>query len=311
MVLGSQPTGPVRIRVARAPDLSVEPEELVFSPSDWARPQRVRVTAAHDEDAVADEPVRLVHAASGGDYEGAEASSQVTIVEDDVATLAVAGSRTTERAGRLTFDVTLSRASTAEVTVDYATGMVGDTAAAPVDYIVERGKLRFAAGSTSAQAIEVVVRDDALDEPDEQLTVTLSNARNAPLAGGADTVAATGTIEDDDELPVLTISPAVRNRGRWGAEFPGDAAAGERAGGDRAVRHGGRDGDGRNGLHASEWNIDVRAWSGPDAEHNGAGQGRRAGRGGRGGVHGDAERGGECGTDRRRAHGAWNDHGRR
>ena len=208
VVLGSQPTGPVRIRVARAPDLSVEPEELVFSPSDWARPQRVRVTAAHDEDAVADEPVRLVHAASGGDYEGAEASSQVTIVEDDVATLAVAGSRTTERAGRLTFDVTLSRASTAEVTVDYATGMVGDTAAAPVDYIVERGKLRFAAGSTSAQAIEVVVRDDALDEPDEQLTVTLSNARNAPLAGGADTVAATGTIEDDDELPVLTISPA-------------------------------------------------------------------------------------------------------
>ena len=108
---------------------------------------------------MADEPVRLVHAASGGDYEGAEASSQVTIVEDDVATLAVAGSRTTERAGRLTFDVTLSRASTAEVTVDYATGMVGDTAAAPVDYIVERGTLRFAAGSTSAQAIEVVVYD--------------------------------------------------------------------------------------------------------------------------------------------------------
>ena len=37
VVLGSQPTGPVSVRVARTAELSVEPEELVFSPADWAR----------------------------------------------------------------------------------------------------------------------------------------------------------------------------------------------------------------------------------------------------------------------------------
>ena len=205
VVLGSQPTDPVRVKVGGSAELSAEPEELVFRPSDWSLAQQVRVTAAQDDDAVADEPVELVHAASGGGYEGVQASLVVTIVEDDVATLAVAGGSAAERAGRLRFEVTLSVASGTEVTVYYATGAAGDTAAAGVDYVAQRGTLRFAAGSNAARAIEVAVHDDALDEPDEKLTMTLSNARNASLAGGADTLTVTGTIENDDEPPELTI----------------------------------------------------------------------------------------------------------
>ena len=44
----------------------------------------VTVTAAHDDDAVADEPVGLTHTVSGGDYEDVTAADvEVTITEDD------------------------------------------------------------------------------------------------------------------------------------------------------------------------------------------------------------------------------------
>ena len=185
VVLGSRPTAPVTVTVAAASEVAVDPVELVFTPVGWGTEQTVTVSAAQDDDALADAPVALAHVASGGDYAGApEAVVQVTIVEDDIATLAVTGARAVEGAGTLSFAVSLSLASDAEVTVDYATGATGDTATAAADYAAARGKLVFARGSTAAQVIGVTVADDALDEPDEELTVTLSNPRHAVLAGG-------------------------------------------------------------------------------------------------------------------------------
>ena len=215
VVLGSRPTAPVTVTVAAASEVAVDPVELVFTPVGWGTEQTVTVSAAQDDDALADAPVALAHVASGGDYAGApEAVVQVTIVEDDVATLAVTGARAVEGAGNLRFAVSLSLANDAEVTVDYATGATGDTATAAADYAAARGKLVFARGSTAAQVIEVTVADDALDEPDEELTVTLSNPRHAVLAGGGDTAVATGTIDDDDDAPPeLRIAPGSLSEG--------------------------------------------------------------------------------------------------
>ena len=215
VVLGSRPTAPVTVTVAAASEVEVDPVALVFTPVGWGTEQTVTVSAAQDDDALADAPVALAHVASGGDYAGApEAVVQVTIVEDDVATLAVTGARAVEGAGTLRFAVSLSLASDAEVTVDYASGATGDTATAAADYAAARGKLVFARGSTAAQVIGVTVADDALDEPNEELTVTLSNPRHAVLAGGGDTAVATGTIEDDDDAPPeLRIAPGSLSEG--------------------------------------------------------------------------------------------------
>ena len=78
------------------------------------------------------------------------------------------------------------------------------------------GTVTFAAGSTATQTIDVTVHDDAIDEPDEQVTVTLRNARNAPLAGGGDTASATGTIEDDDDPPRVRVRDSSLTEGAAG-----------------------------------------------------------------------------------------------
>ena len=219
VMLGSKPTGPVMARVLEPAEVSVDPKELAFTPADWSIAQAVEVTAAQDPDSRADPPVVLLHEVSGGDYDGTTASVRVTVVEDDAATLAVSGGRTAEGGRRLNFQVTLSMASSMEVTVDYATGAAGDTATAGVDYAPARDTLTFAAGSTATQTIDVTVYDDTIDEPDEQVTVTLRNARNALLAGGGDTASATGTIDDDDDLPELSIRSSSLTEGAAGGEM--------------------------------------------------------------------------------------------
>ena len=216
VMLGSKPTGPVMARVLEPAEVSVDPKELQFTPADWSIAQAVEVTAAQDPDSRPDPPVVLLHEVSGGDYDGTTASVRVTVVEDDAATLAVSGGRAVEGAGRIRFAVTLSAAASAEVTVDYATGAAGDTATAGVDYASVHGTVTFAAGSTATQTIDVTVHDDAIDEPDEQVTVTLRNARNAPLAGGGDTASATGTIEDDDDPPRVRVRDSSLTEGAAG-----------------------------------------------------------------------------------------------
>ena len=107
----------------------------------------------------------------------------------------VSDARVTEAAGAVVaFAVSLSRAASGRVTVDYAT--VDGTAQAGADYTAARGTLAFQAGESS-KTIEVGVLDDAHDEGEETFTLTLSNASGGRLTDGE----ATGTIENRDPLP--------------------------------------------------------------------------------------------------------------
>ena len=116
-------------------------------------------------------------------------------VPGSTARLSVADGRTTEAAdARLEFPVTLDRAASETVTVDYAT--TDGTAQAGQDYTAAKGTLTFAAGETR-KTVSVAVLDDALDEGEETLTLTLSNASGARIASGT----ATGTIVNFDLLP--------------------------------------------------------------------------------------------------------------
>ena len=94
--------------------------------------------------------------------------------------------------GTLRFQVTLTPAATAPATVGYRTA--GGTAVAGTDYEAASGTLTFAPGTTR-QTIEVSTREDEIDEPNEQLTVTLSAPSGATLKDAV----GLGTITDDDD----------------------------------------------------------------------------------------------------------------
>ena len=94
--------------------------------------------------------------------------------------------------GTLEFAVTLDPAADDTVTVDYATS--DGSATAGEDYEAASGTLTFNAGDTT-KTVSVSITDDADDEENEELTLTLSNAAGATIEDAT----ASGTIEDDDE----------------------------------------------------------------------------------------------------------------
>ena len=108
------------------------------------------------------------------------------------------------------FTVTLSEATSSEVTVGYSTG--GGSATAGTDYLSTSGVLTFAPGITE-QFITVSVVADALDEPDEEtFNVTLANPVNATL----DDAVGLGTINDDDATPTLSVNSVSKFEGDEG-----------------------------------------------------------------------------------------------
>ncbi|MBI5761858.1 MAG: pre-peptidase C-terminal domain-containing protein, partial [Planctomycetales bacterium] len=94
-----------------------------------------------------------------------------------------------------TFTVTLSRASSQGISVEYATA--DGTAKQPQDYTtIAPSVLTFAAGVTS-RSITVQVNGDVVTETDETFFVNLSNPTIATIADAQ----GQGTIIDDDQVP--------------------------------------------------------------------------------------------------------------
>ena len=120
------------------------------------------------------------------------------------AALSVADARVREAPGvALAFAVTLDRARSEPVTVDYATseGTGAGAATEDSDYTATSGRLTFAAGETK-QTVSVPVLDDGHDEDEETMTLTLSNPVGARIADGT----ATGTIENAGPIPRAWIA---------------------------------------------------------------------------------------------------------
>ena len=130
-----------------------------------------------------------------------------TIIDDDrLSVLAIADASATEGAGELSFAVTLDAATRSAVTVAYATA--DGTATQGEDYEAGAGILTFAPGEL-VQAIRVPVFDDTADEADETFALVLTDPGGATLGDGE----ATGTIEDDDEPPALSIADGSAGEG--------------------------------------------------------------------------------------------------
>ena len=137
-----------------------------------------------------------------------------TIMDDDALPSLSINSPSRAESADLVFTVTLSPASGRQVTVDYALDGTPGTATSGTDYtaLPASPSLTFNAGETT-KTITVAVTDDALDEANETVRVTLSNAGNASLG----TATGTGTITDDDATPTLSIANASVAEGNSGS----------------------------------------------------------------------------------------------
>ena len=162
----------------------------------------VRVRPASYEDMAISLPATADCSAPGAicTKDGRKLSETVRATVRGPAVLSVADARADEGAdAAVAFQVTLSRAASGEVTVDYATR--DGTAKAGEDYEHTRGTLSFAAGELG-KTVSVPVLDDALDEGEETFTLKLMNARGAAIGDGE----ATGTIENSDPLQKMWLS---------------------------------------------------------------------------------------------------------
>ncbi len=125
----------------------------------------------------------------------------VTIRDDDLATVSFATTNfsANENSGDATISVQLSAASGRTVVVSYLA--TNGTALAGTDFGAVQGLLTFAPGQTNA-TFTVPLVDDTLDELNETVRLTLTNATNAILGLPA---AATLVIVDDDN-PLVFFS---------------------------------------------------------------------------------------------------------
>ena len=127
--------------------------------------------------------------------DGRQLSNTLTATVQGPPALNVADARAVEgEDATLDFVVTLSRAASGTVSVDYATA--DGSATAGEDYTATSGTLTFNAGETT-KAVSVPLLDDVVNDGGETFTLTLSNPSGAWIEDGE----ATGTIENDDAMP--------------------------------------------------------------------------------------------------------------
>ncbi len=103
-------------------------------------------------------------------------------------------------------EVTLNAISGVNVTVDYA--VTGTATGSGTDYTLANGTLTINAGDLTNNITIASIIDDALDEVDETVIVTLSNPTNAGL--GTNQVH-TYTINDDDPTPTVSFNSTASN----------------------------------------------------------------------------------------------------
>ena len=205
IVLDTEPTADVTVEI-QAPedtDITVAPLTLTFTADNWNTPQTVTVTATQDDDAVADDPLTLTHAVSGGDYEGVTAADvEVTIIEDDTTgvTISITALEISEGdTGRYT--LVLDTEPAADVTVEIQ--VPEDT-----DIAVSLLMLTFTADNwNTPQTVAVTAAQDDDAVTDDPVTIT-----HIVSGGDYEDVTSAGvevTITEDDTAGVTISTDAL------------------------------------------------------------------------------------------------------
>ena len=197
--LATRPSVTVSVTVSSVDSgaLSVQPTTLTFTTDDWSTVQTVTLRGVEDDDG-RHESVRVRLNASGGGYEGKEATDDVDVTDDDTIELVVdPDSVPIGEGGTASFDVTLATEPSGTVSVSVSSGDPGAVS-------VPSQALTFTTGNWStAQSVTVggVDDDDALDE---SVTVALTASGADDYDGETAAVAVTVT---DDEIAGLVVDP--------------------------------------------------------------------------------------------------------
>jgi len=135
---------------------------------------------------------------------GSDDAHTYTITDNDAAPVVdfeATSSSGVESTSSKAITVDLSTVSAQDVTVNYA--VTGTASGSGTDYTLANGTLTINAGSTSGIITIAGIVDDAADEANETVILTLSNPNNATL--GSDSVH-TYTITDNDAAPVVDFN---------------------------------------------------------------------------------------------------------
>ncbi|MFC1481584.1 Calx-beta domain-containing protein [Candidatus Neomarinimicrobiota bacterium] len=98
-----------------------------------------------------------------------------------------------------TYEISISAVSGLDVTVDYSAAG-GTATGSGTDYTLASGTATISAGNLSTNITTMNIVDDALDENNETLVITLSNESEATLTGNT---SFTYTITDNDATPTV------------------------------------------------------------------------------------------------------------
>ena len=227
---GSQSTFTVKLRAAPSANVtvavssgdttegSVSPSTLTFTTQNYGTAQTVTVTGANDniQDGSVNWNVRLGPTSSDTGYNNLSVVNVAMTTTDNEGSPSFSIDSPSVTEGdtgsvNLTFTVTMSPASTSQYTVNYADAGTG-TATSGTDYTaVTANTLTFAATETS-KTFTVSVTGDTVDESNETVVITLSNASTGTSIS---TSSGTGTIRDDD--PKFSIADASVTEGDSGS----------------------------------------------------------------------------------------------
>ena len=215
LVLDSEPTDTVTVTVAgRQGDLiSLTPETLTFTPSDWSTAKTISVVSLDDGTDTSFTNAVISHQVSGGDYGSVtvreiwvqiENTTQAYIYLDDA--------QASESDGHLEFTVSVRPIlRTVPVVVRYAT--VDGTAVAGTDYTREvttdqTYNIFSIPANRDTGIIRIPITDNQVYGPAKKtFTLQLTNQNNkANLEGDATSLTATGSILDDDPKPVVSVA---------------------------------------------------------------------------------------------------------
>ncbi|MBK8399215.1 MAG: Ig-like domain-containing protein [Leptospiraceae bacterium] len=163
--------------------------------------QNISFTVANDSLTEINESVIVTISNPTNSTLGGNTVHTYTITDDDPPTVAfdTTTSSNLESTTSVNVPVSLSAAYGTTVTVDYA--VTGGTATA-ADFTLANGTLTFTTGVTS-QNIALTINNDALDEINETIIITISNPSSATLGGNTNH---TYLITDDDPIPTVQFT---------------------------------------------------------------------------------------------------------
>ena len=183
-------------------DVTMDKTSLTFTTSDWNTNQTVRVSVGHDDD-TADETASIAVSATGGGYDDASGTVNVSVTDDDTESFQLPSDDVSVREGRgVSFGVKLRTRPSEDVTVTFAQPSNGDVTL-DTDTTMAGNQTSLVFTTTYwdlYQSVRVTAVDDG-DTDDERTSIAVSAS-----GGGYDDV--TGTVNvalTDDDVGLLVL----------------------------------------------------------------------------------------------------------